>query len=177
MCVLYFLIFYTIYAYVAGRKSGVKKFYKNILPVVLTSFATQSSLASLPTNLEVTGNMDIPKDIREVTLPIGTTMHMEGSSMGSILKIAFLFSIFKMSFTGIDTYLIAIFIAVLSSIVMSGIPGGALIGEVLIVSFSSAVPYPWTMMIESFNAVITIATMSRPHWSYYGTSSAKLIRS
>ena len=51
MCVLYFLIFYTIYAYIAGRKSGVKKFYKNILPVVLTSFATQSSLASLPTNL------------------------------------------------------------------------------------------------------------------------------
>ena len=155
MCVLYFLIFYTIYAYIAGRKSGVKKFYKNILPVVLTSFATQSSLASLPTNLEVTENMDIPKDIREVTLPIGTTMHMEGSSMGSILKIAFLFSIFNMSFTGIDTYLIAIFIAVLSSIVMSGIPGGGLIGEVLIVSL-------YGFPLDAFPIIATIGWLIDP---------------
>lgn len=155
MCVLYFLIFYTIYAYIAGRKSGVKKFYKNILPVVLTAFATQSSLASLPTNLEVTENMDIPKDIREVTLPIGTTMHMEGSSMGSILKIAFLFSIFNMSFTGIDTYLIAIFIAVLSSIVMSGIPGGGLIGEVLIVSL-------YGFPLDAFPIIATIGWLIDP---------------
>ena len=155
MCVLYFLIFYTIYAYIAGRKSGVKKFYKNILPVVLTSFATQSSLASLPTNLEVTENMDIPKDIREVTLPIGTTMHMEGSSMGSILKIAFLFSIFNMSFAGIDTYLIAIFIAVLSSIVMSGIPGGGLIGEVLIVSL-------YGFPLDAFPIIATIGWLIDP---------------
>lgn len=155
MCILYFLIFYTIYAYIAGRKSGLKKFYKNILPVVLTSFATQSSLASLPTNLEVTENMDIPKDIREVTLPIGTTMHMEGSSMGSILKIAFLFSIFKMSLTGIDTYLIAIFIAVLSSIVMSGIPGGGLIGEVLIVSL-------YGFPLDAFPIIATIGWLIDP---------------
>lgn len=155
MCVLYFLIFYTIYAYIAGRKRGVKKFYKNILPVVLTSFATQSSLASLPTNLDVTENMDIPKDIREVSLPIGTTMHMEGSSMGSILKIAFLFSIFKMSFTGIDTYLIAIFIAVLSSVVMSGIPGGGLIGEVLIVSL-------YGFPLDAFPIIATIGWLIDP---------------
>jgi len=155
MCVIYFLIFYTLYSYIAGGKRGVKKFYKNIFPVVATSFATQSSLASLPTNLEVTGEIGVPKDIREVTLPIGTTMHMEGSSMGSILKIAFLFSIFGMSFTGIDTYLIAILIAVLSSVVMSGIPGGGLIGEMLIVSL-----YGFPM--EAFPIIATIGWLIDP---------------
>lgn len=155
MCIIYFLIFYTLYAYIAGKKNGVKKFYKNIFPVVATSFATQSSLASLPTNLEVTGNIGIPKDIREVTLPIGTTMHMEGSSMGSILKIAFLFSIFGMQFTGIDTMLIAILIAVLSSVVMSGIPGGGLIGEMLIVSL-----YGFPM--EAFPIIATIGWLIDP---------------
>ena len=99
--------------------------------------------------------MDIPKDIREVTLPIGTTMHMEGSSMGSILKIAFLFSIFNMSFAGIDTYLIAIFIAVLSSIVMSGIPGGGLIGEVLIVSL-------YGFPLDAFPIIATIGWLIDP---------------
>ena len=155
MCVLYFLIFYTLYAYIAGGKKGVRKFYKNVLPVVITSFATQSSLASLPTNLEVTEKMDIPKDIREVTLPIGTTMHMEGSSMGAILKIAFLFSIFGMSFTGFNTLLIAVLIAVLSSVVMSGIPGGGLIGEMLIVSL-------YGLPMEAFPIIATIGWLIDP---------------
>lgn len=132
--VIFFLVFYTLYAYIAGGKLGIKKFYQNVLPPFLTSLATQSSLATLPTNLDATERIGVPKDIREVTLPIGTTMHMEGSSMGAILKIAFLFSIFNYSFNGLDTILLAILIALLSSVVMSGIPGGGLIGEMLIVS-------------------------------------------
>ena len=67
-------------------------------------------------------------------MPIGATMNMHGSVIGSVLKISFLFSVFDMSFTGLDNYLIAVLIAVLSGVVMSGIPGGGLIGEMLIVS-------------------------------------------
>ena len=93
--IVFFFVFYTIYAYIAGGKKGIRSFYRNQMEVTLTSLATQSSLASLPSNLEVTEKMGVPKDIREVTLPIGTTMHMDGSSMGSILKIVFLFSIFN----------------------------------------------------------------------------------
>ena len=132
--IVFFFVFYTIYAYVAGGKKGIKSFYKNQMEVTLTSLATQSSLASLPSNLEVTEKIGVPKDIREVTLPIGTTMHMDGSSMGSILKIVFLFSIFTYDFSELSTILIAILIAIMSSLVISGIPGGGLIGEMLIVS-------------------------------------------
>ena len=78
-----------------------------------------------------------------------------GSSMGAILKIAFLFSIFGMSFTGFDTLLIAILIAVLSSVVMSGIPGGGLIGEMLIVSL-----YGFPM--EAFPIIATIGWIVDP---------------
>ena len=132
--IAYYFIFYTLYAYLSGGKRGIKQFYKNIMPVTMTSLATQSSLASLPVNLECSEKIGIPKDIREVTLPIGTTAHMEGSAMASILKIVFLFSVFGKEFAGFDTYMIAIMIAVLSAVVMSGIPGGGLIGEMLIVS-------------------------------------------
>lgn len=155
MCILYFLIFYTLYAYIAAKKKGVEVFYKNIFKTVVTSFATQSSLASLPTNLEVTKDMGVKKDIREVTLPIGTTMHMEGSSMGAILKIAFLFSIFNRPFTGFTTLTVAVLIAVLSSVVMSGIPGGGLIGEVLIVSMYGFPP-------EAFPIIATIGWLIDP---------------
>ena len=155
LCVVYFLVFYTIYAYIAGKKKGIKIFYKNVLTPTATSLATQSSLASLPVNLEAANDMNIPKDIREVTLPIGATMHMEGSSMGAILKIAFLFGIFSQPFTGIDTYLIALLIAVLSAVVMSGIPGGGLIGEMLIVTL-------YGFPLEAFPIIATIGWLIDP---------------
>lgn len=99
--------------------------------------------------------MKIDKDVSKVALPIGATVHMEGSCMESILKIIFLFSIFNYSFTGLDTYTIAILIAVLSGVVMSGIPGGGLIGEMLIVSLYRFPP-------EAFALIATIGWLIDP---------------
>lgn len=154
-CIIYFLVFYTIYVYIAAKKKGVKIFYKHILPATATSLATQSSLASLPTNLEVAENIDVSKDIREVTLPLGATMHMEGSSMGSILKIVFLFGIFGKSFEGLGTISLALLVAVLGAVVMSGIPGGGLIGEMLIVSL-------YGFPAEAFPIIATIGWLIDP---------------
>ncbi len=155
ICVLYFVIFYAIYSYIAHGKKGVKKFYKNIFTPTVTSLGTCSSLASLPANLKCASEMGIDSDIANTTLPIGATMHMEGSSMASILKIAFLFSIFGKSFSGLDTYLIAILISVLSGVVMSGIPGGGLIGEMLIVSL-------YGFPLEAFPIIATIGWIVDP---------------
>ena len=154
-CVIYFIVFYYLYAYISGKRKGVNIFYKKIFSTTATSLATQSSLASLPTNLDTASKMGIPKDIRDVTLPIGATMHMEGSSMGAILKIVFLFGIFNMPFIGIDTYFIALVIAVLSAVVMSGIPGGGLIGEMLIVSL-------YGFPLEAFPIIATIGWLIDP---------------
>ena len=132
--IIYYLVFYSLYAFIAGGKEGLKSFYKNVLPPFATSLATQSSLASLPSNLDATKNMGVKKDVRELTLPIGTTMNMHGSVMSSILKIAFLFTVFGETFGGFGVILTAILISILSGMVMSGIPGGGLIGELLIVS-------------------------------------------
>ncbi len=155
LCVVYFVVFYTLYAYLAGGKKGIRLFYKHQFPITITSLATQSSLASLPTNLEQTEKMKVPKDIREVTLPIGATMHMEGSAMAAILKIVFLFSIFGKPFNDIYTIGTAILIAVLSAVVMSGIPGGGLIGEMLIVSLYGFPP-------EAFAIIATIGWLVDP---------------
>ena len=155
MAILYYFIFYTIYSYMARGKKGVKDFYSNIFTPTVTSLGTCSSLASLPSNIECADKMNIDKDVARTTLPIGATMHMEGSAMASILKIAFLFGIFGKSFIGIDTYLIAIVIAVLSGVVMSGIPGGGLIGEMLIVSL-------YGFPLEAFPIIATIGWIVDP---------------
>lgn len=131
---LYFLIAFTIYAYLAVGKQGPRIFWKNAISPAVTSFATGSSVATIPVNLSATEKIGVPKDIREIVIPLGATAHMDGSCLSAILKISFIFGLFNMPFHGIDTYLTAIMIAVLSGVVMSGVPGGGFIGEMLIVT-------------------------------------------
>lgn len=134
LCVVYFFVGFFIYAYFAGGMTGVKLFFKNILSPAATSLATQSSIATMPVNLEACENIGVPKDIREIVLPVGATMHMDGSCFAAILKIAILFGIFGKDFTGFEVITSAIIISIMSGVVMSGIPGGGLIGEMLIMN-------------------------------------------
>ena len=153
--ILYFIIFYTIYSYIAKGKIGINLFWKNIIPSTITSLATSSSLATLPVNMETADNMDISKDVSKVALPLGSTMHMEGSSMGAILKIMFVFSILGIPFNSISNILIALLIAVMSAVVMAGVPGGGLIGETLIVSL-------YGLPTSSFIIIATIGILIDP---------------
>lgn len=157
--IVYFLVFYTLYSFIAGGKNGVKNFYGHIFKSFVTSLATQSSLASLPTNMEVADEMNIDKTVSKVSLPLASTIHMEGSCIASILKIFFLFSVFNMSSLNIATCLIALLIALASGVVMSGIPGGGLIGEMLIVSLYGFPASAFTMIATIGWLVDAPATM------------------
>lgn len=155
LCVAYFFIAFFAYAYFSGGMSAVKAFFKNILPPAVTSLATQSSIASLPTNFEAANKIGVSKDISGIILPIGATMHMDGSVMAAILKISFLYGIFGKDFSGIDNYFIAVLIAILSGVVLSGVPGGGLVGEMLIVSLMNFPP-------EAFPLIATIGFLVDP---------------
>ncbi|MET3697741.1 Na+/H+-dicarboxylate symporter [Bacillus oleivorans] len=132
--ILYFFIAFTLYAFVAAGRRGIPVFWKAAITPAVTSVSTQSSVATIPVNLEATARIGVPKDIREIVIPIGATIHMDGSCLSAILKISFIFGLFNMPFTGLDTYTTAILIAILSGMVMSGVPGGGFIGEMLIVT-------------------------------------------
>ena len=134
LCLLYVLIFFPLYALFAGGKLGVKRMLKSIFAPAVTAFATQSSVATLPVNKEACEEIGVPKDVSDLVLPLGATAHMDGSVLSSIVKIAFLFGVFGIPFTGVGTYGMAIVVAVLSAFVLSGAPGGGLVGEMLIVS-------------------------------------------
>ncbi|MCG3088985.1 dicarboxylate/amino acid:cation symporter [Sporosarcina cyprini] len=130
----YFAIGFTLYAFLAGGRKGITRFWKNILTPAATALGTGSSFATLPVNLQAAKEIGVPKDIRETVLPLGATIHMDGSCLSAMLKIAFVFGVFNMDFTGIGTFLTAIGISLLSGVVMSGIPGGGFIGEMVIVT-------------------------------------------
>uniref|UniRef100_UPI0025C19BF3 dicarboxylate/amino acid:cation symporter n=1 Tax=Fusobacterium sp. TaxID=68766 RepID=UPI0025C19BF3 len=133
LCIAYFFIMFPIYGYIAGGKLGMKSM-KNLISPAITSIATQSSIATLPVNLEAAERIGVPKDIREIVLPIGATAHMDGTVFSSILKISFLFGIYNVPFEGVGVYISALILSILGGVVMSGVPGGGLIGEMLIVT-------------------------------------------
>jgi len=153
--ILYFFIAFTVYSFMSVGRKGVRKFWGNIIPPSLISLATGSSIATIPSNLQAAENIGVPKDIREVIIPLGATMHMEGSCLAAVLKIAFLFGIFNMSFSGTETILTALGIALLTGVVVSGIPGGGTIGELMIISF-------YGFPLEAFPIIMMIGTIVDP---------------
>ena len=158
-CLFYFVVFFTLYTWVAGGKEGCRAFFKNALEPVITSLATQSSIANLPVNLAAAERIGIPKDIREIVLPLGATMHMDGTCFSSILKITVMFGIFGRPFEGIGTYLSAIVISILCGVVMSGVPGGGLIGEALLMSIYGFPPSAYPIIVTIGFLIDAPATM------------------
>ncbi|MFH0986052.1 MAG: dicarboxylate/amino acid:cation symporter [Candidatus Omnitrophota bacterium] len=134
LAILYFFIGFSLFTFLAGGREGFRRFWGNILTPALTAWGTGSSLATVPANLEAADKIGVPRDISRIVIPIGATIHMDGTCMAAILKIALLFSLFGMPFTGLGTIATAIGIAILSGMVMSGIPGGGFLGELLIVT-------------------------------------------
>ncbi len=155
LAIFYFFTAFTVYAYIAAGKRGIQHFWKNIIPASLTALGTGSSVATIPLNLDAARKNGVPEDIREVVIPIGATIHMEGSCLSAILKIAVLFGIFQMDFSGPGTIFTAIGIALLSGTVMSGIPGGGFIGELLIVTL-------YGFPIEALPIISMIGTLVDP---------------
>jgi len=130
----YFIVGFSFYAFLAARSGGVQRFWTNIFPPALTAWGTGSSLAALPANMEAAERIGVPEDVREIVLPLGATIHMDGTAMAAVLKIAVLFVLFGRPFAGLETLAGAVGVSLLCGVVMSGIPGGGFLGEMLIVT-------------------------------------------
>lgn len=131
--VVYFGLF-TLYSFIAGGKKGIKIFWKNAITPSITALATCSSAACIPVNLEYVKKMGVPKDIAETVIPLGANTHKDGSVIGGVLKVTFLFGLFGYNMTDLKSALSIIFTAFLVGAVMGAIPGGGMIGEMLIIS-------------------------------------------
>ena len=134
VAIVYFVVAFTLYAFLAGGRRGIFAFWSNIIEPTAISLGTSSSVAAIPANLRAGKRIGVPRDIRETIIPIGATIHMEGSSLSAILKIAFLFAVFQRDFFTPGNILIGIAVALLAGMVMAGIPSGGFIGELMIIT-------------------------------------------
>ena len=134
VAIVYFIVAFTLYSFLAGGRRGITAFWANTIEPTAISLGTSSSVAAIPANLRAGKRIGVPRDIRETIVPIGATIHMEGSSLSAILKIAFLFAVFGRDFFTPGNILIGIAVALLAGMVMAGIPAGGFIGELMIIT-------------------------------------------
>ena len=135
VAVAFYFVFYTIYAFIAGGKKGVRVFWKNAVPSTLTSLATCSSAACIPVNVECAKKMGVPDDIAETTIPMGTSFHKDGSMIGSVFKIMFLVCLFGTAINTPAGILQVLGVAIIANLLITGVPiGGGTISEMLIIT-------------------------------------------
>lgn len=168
LCFLYLFTMYPLYAFLGGGATGVKQLLGHIIRPAVTALGTCSSAATIPTNMEASQDSGIPKDVSEMVLPLGATMHMEGSSIGYVLKIAFLFGVLGMPFSGIGTFIKVVAVATLASSATAGIPGGGYIGEFILCTlfFSNQMDLAYPIAIAIGNLIDPPATMVNASSSY-----------
>ncbi len=131
--VVYLTLGSTLYAWVGGGLAGVKRFWQNMLEPAVTALGTSSSLATLPVNIRAAAKMDLNEQIAEISLPLLVNLNKGGAAMITALKIVFIYSLLGMEFTS-DVFMLTILISVLSAFVIGGVPGGAFLGEIFIVT-------------------------------------------
>ena len=167
LCFIYIFTAFPLFASFGGGPGAVKVMFKHIARPAVVSLGTCSSVATIPTNMEVAEDTGISKDVSEMVVPLGATMHMDGSCFSCVLKIAFVYGVFGIDFTW-GQLIPIILVAVLSSVGMSGVPGGGYIGEYIICSifFPAQMELAFPILVAIGNLVDPPATMINSSGDY-----------
>lgn len=112
----------------------LKDFYRSMLPIQMVAFSTSSSAATLPVTIkQCTQKLKISRGVANFVLPVGVTINMDGSSFYQAVSAVFIAQVFGMDLSVVQQLTI-ILTATLASIGAPGIPGGAVIMLVIVLS-------------------------------------------
>ena len=167
LCFVYLFTAFPLMARLGGGRGGVGIMLRHIARPALTSLGTCSSVATIPANLEAAEDTGISRDVAEMVIPLGATIHMDGSCFSCVLKIAFVWGVFGQELTW-GKLLPIVAVAVLSSVGMSGVPGGGYIGEYIICSlfFPRQMEMAFPILVAVGNLVDPPATMINSSGDY-----------
>lgn len=131
--VLYYVVGACVYSYIGGGVNGVKQFWKYATAPSITALGTCSSLGTLPVTIKTADNMGIRKDIYDICIPLFVNLNKSGVAITAAIKVVFIYAVLGLPFT-FDVFVMTMVIAVLSAIIIGGVPGGAFLGEIFIVT-------------------------------------------
>lgn len=101
-------------------------FFKESLPAILFAFSSTSSAATIPISMDVSKKLGVPLPIRSFVLPLGSTVHMDGSAIYQGVCAIFIAQICGVDLT-VGQMLMIVLTATLASIGAAGVPGAAIV--------------------------------------------------
>ncbi|MDH3733732.1 MAG: dicarboxylate/amino acid:cation symporter [Gemmatimonadota bacterium] len=113
-------------------------FSRSRLPM-LTAFSTASSAATLPTTIRTAEEeLGVPREVSGFVLPLGATLHMNGTAFFMSITIVFLAQAFGVTL-GAGTQMMIAGMTVLTAVSAAGIPSGS-IPLMVVILISVGVP-------------------------------------
>ncbi|WP_410496916.1 dicarboxylate/amino acid:cation symporter [Cellulosilyticum sp. ST5] len=114
-------------------------FLKKFAPIFNICLSTASSSAALPLALEHSEtSFGVSKRVSSFTLPLGSTINMDGTAIMQGISVMFIAQIYGISL-GFNDYIMVILSAVLASIGTAGVPG---VGMVMLTMVLASVNLP-----------------------------------
>ena len=102
------------------------KFFKEAVPAMIFAFTSASSAATLPVSKECAEKMGADKNIAAFVLPLGATIHMDGTAIYQCVATVFLATCAGVQLT-LTQLIMVVAIATLSAIGTAGTPGAGVI--------------------------------------------------
>lgn len=148
------------------------KYFKNAWPVQVVGFTTQSSMGSLPVNMDNLENVQgVSEEISSFVAPAGATMGMPGcAGFWPVMNAVLTINIMGLDFAGFD-YIKLILIALLVSLGTVGVPGTATIATTAVFA---AMGLPLEMVVL-LAPISSLADMGRTSTNVVAANSSAVI--
>ena len=148
------------------------KFFKNAWPVQVVGFTTQSSMGSLPVNIDNLENTQgVSEEISSFVAPAGATMGMPGcAGFWPVMNAVLTINIMGLDFAGFD-YVKLVLIALLVSLGTVGVPGTATIATTAVFA---AMGLPLEMVVL-LAPISSLADMGRTSTNVVAANSSAVI--
>ncbi|WP_261796560.1 dicarboxylate/amino acid:cation symporter [Pelistega indica] len=133
---------------------GVKviQFYRDIKEAVFTSFATSSSLSTLPITIRSAEKAGIGERVAKLTLPIGATVNMNGTALRFGMAVIFAAEIMGISLS-FNELVSIVLIGTMAAVGTAGVPGAGLIG-MSIVFTQAGLPIEIVALTAGINSLV-----------------------
>lgn len=103
-----------------------RDFYRKIRLPMTTAFSTASSSATLPTTIRTAEEeLGVPREVSGFVLPLGATLHMNGTAFFMAITVLFLAQAFGVA-VGVGTQAMIAGFTVLAAVSAAGIPSGSI---------------------------------------------------
>ena len=109
-----------------GANEGNDPFFKEAVPALLFAFSSTSSAATIPISMDCAKKMGVPLPIRSFVLPLGSTVHMDGSAVYQGICALFIAQVCGVDLT-LGQMAMIVLTATLASIGAAGVPGAAIV--------------------------------------------------